>query len=297
MKKILFFFIVFFLVFHQTASAHLAGQPPFFKMNGKYSTLYPIQSTTTSPEFVLPQDLGPGNYLINQPIEFEIDEKDLQKIVPLDIIQKTKFEWDFGDLQNGVGLKNTHSYTKVGSYILKIYVDTSAFEKNSPKQLLQSVLFHIVKDKNYQLPKAVIHVNGETENVDPQKNIFQVNFSQPVNLDATYSVTKSSKIVSYFWDFDDDSSSKEAVVSHQYRTPREFAAPALRVIDANGFIADTYVGMKNNPNITNHPNIRNDVIKQIGNLETVDFKKIAGVFLLICIILLLVGLKMKKRSN
>src|SRR5437868_5068562 len=103
MKKLLLvFFITAFLLFKPpSASAHLIGQASFFKMNGKYTNLYPVQTTSIS-SFILPQDTSPDNYLVNTPIKLEMDTSKLQ--IPQEIIDKTKFDWDFGDGTRGKSL-------------------------------------------------------------------------------------------------------------------------------------------------------------------------------------------------
>ena len=134
---------IFGFLVTQNVSAHLAGQPPFFKVNGKFSDLYRVP-TTSLPTFNLPQDGFSEPFLINESINFEIDKTLLP--VPPDIADQTEFTWDFGDGSSGTGLKNTHQYKKMGSFILVI----SAKYKGdaAPPQLLQSLLLNIVPDKN-----------------------------------------------------------------------------------------------------------------------------------------------------
>lgn len=251
MRKIVTLLLVFlyFVVLPQLSFAHMPGQPPFFKINDKYSDFYPVQSlSVSSPEFELPQDIAPENYVVNEPIEFEIDTKSFQAFVPEEIVKKTKFIWDFGNGAKGEGLKNTHIYKKIGSYVLTIDADTSTFEKGVSPQVIQSVLLRILPDKNYQMPKAVIRVNGKEESRDPKTNVlenaFEVNLNNKVKLEV--SLSGRSNVTSYFWDLGDGETSKDSTVEHQYKDPPEILFPAVRIRDKNGFIVDTSVGLRHN---------------------------------------------------
>lgn len=223
-------------------SAHLFGQPPFFKVNGAYSNLYAVPLTSLS-DFNLPQDQSPANYLVNQPINFEFDVSRLP--APADVVKKTQFTWDYGDGSKGEGLKNTHTYTKIGSYFLTV----DAFDGTTPQpQLLESVLVNVLPDNSYQLPKAVIKVNGQGSS-DPLTDIKVFPFDQNIQLDGTASTANSSKVVSYFWDFGDQQSSTDPSPTHFYPGNQTQIFPVLRVKDANGFIADSYLEIENQKNV------------------------------------------------
>src|SRR5581483_363653 len=207
MKKIILsiFVLLYVIVLPQPVAAHLAGQPPFFKVNGTFSGYYPVYSSSLS-DFPLPQDVGPSNYLVNQTIDFEIDTKELMRIIPQDIIRATKFVWDFGDGTKGEGLKNTHSYKKMGSYVLIITADTSAIDKTIPPQVLQSIMLYIVPEKEYKLPKSVILVNGKGSK-DPVTDVLIYKFGDTFTFDGSKSEGGDSTITSYFWDFGDGQTS------------------------------------------------------------------------------------------
>lgn len=212
--------------------AHLPGQPPFFKINGVYSQLYFVPTTSLS-DFPLPQDGAPANYLVNQPIHFELDINRLPPAPP-GALEKTKFLWDFGDGVSGTGLTNTHSYSKIGSYLLSIHID----DGSAPTpQLLESVMLNILPNSNYQLPKAVIEVDGKQGQGMPTP-LLAAQFGQSLHLDASHS---SGKIVSYFWDFGDQKSSTQVAEDHFYPGDLTQVFPVLRIQDSNGFISDTFV--------------------------------------------------------
>ena len=121
---IIFFVVCLFFGVPEQASAHLPGQPPYFKINGVYSDLYQMQSVF--PEIELPQDISRETYLINEPIDFVIDIAKLQQVVPEQIIKKTTFTWKFGDgafADNKSPVQHAYSYVPpsgkvVGSLVL-----------------------------------------------------------------------------------------------------------------------------------------------------------------------------------
>jgi ABC-type nickel/cobalt efflux system permease component RcnA len=227
--------IVFALIFAVAAQAHSVGQPSFFKVDGRYAGYYDV--LLSSPFFDVPQDRAPEDYLVDQALDFEIDIVPLQ--VSPSVLQQTTFNWDFGDGTTAQGLKNTHRYTRPGSYVVRI----AASYGNGQQQLIESALVQILPYANYQLPKAAILTNGE------QESEILLPFSRPVPLDATRSVAATPN-VSYTWDFDDQTSSNQPVVQHRYDQGDEHddwqtAYVLLRVKDGNGFFSDAYVELVN----------------------------------------------------
>jgi len=223
------------------ARAHLAGQPPFFKINSTYSGYYPVPISSV-PDLAMPQDIAPANYLVNESIDFEIDAKALG--VPQAVVDKSVFSWEYGDGQKATGLKNSHSYTKMGSYVLLIYV---SYTDLPAPQLLQTVLLNILPDKNYQLPQAIIKVNNQRVK-DPIVDTLEFSFKKPLTFDAQTSEPQS-QIISYFWDFGDAKSSTEVVVDHKYSEALGgIVYPVLRIKDRNGFQSDAFVQINRNEN-------------------------------------------------
>ena len=231
------FLIVFAAVFSLfvlagTAYAHGLNQPSFFKIDGQLVGYNDVLFISTF--FEVPQDKAPENYLVNQELDFEIDVIPLQ--VAPDVLQQTTFNWDFGDGTTAQGLKNSHRYTRPGSYVVNI---TSTYG-NGPPQQIESALVEILPYKGYQLPKAVILVNGS------QNPAVVLPFTQPISFDATKS-SSSSKIVSYTWDFNDQTSGTQPVCQHRYDKPTDWqmAFVLLRVKDDRGFFSDTCVELIN----------------------------------------------------
>ncbi len=232
-----------FTLFPKMAEAHLVGQPPFLKINGAYANLYPVPLTSLN-NFDLPQDLAPDNYLINQSISFVLDQTRLP--APPEVIAKTKFDWDFNDGIHAQGLTTRHQFTNIGSYIVKVYAD----DGTTPKpQLIESVLINILPDKSYQLPQAIITVNGK-QSKDLLTDILQFSFKNQLNFDGSKSSSQNS-IVEYFWDFGDQKSSSGSTQTHSYPSDLSQTFVVLRVKDQNGFLADQFVEIQNSLNEQN----------------------------------------------
>lgn len=232
--------VTYFLLFPKNASAHLFGQPPFFKINNEYSNFYHVPLTSLY-DFGLPQDAAPKNYLVGEQISFGFDENRLP--APPDVVEKTKFIWDFGDGESGSRLSNTHTYKKMGSYIITIYADDGT---TPTPQLLESVLVNILPDQNYPLPKAVITVDG-IQSKDPLTDILHFPLTNSLQYSASESKDEKTSITSYTWDFGDQKSSDKKVNSHSYSKDTQEVFVVLRIKDSNNFIADDFVEIKNGP--------------------------------------------------
>lgn len=225
-----------------TAFAHTAGQMPFFKVNGVFSNLYSVPTTSLN-DFGLPQDDSPDLYLVNQSIDFELDTARLP--IPQEILQSTTFNWDFGDgSKKSGGLKESHVYSKSGSYILEISAQTKQI---SEPQLLQSTIIHVVPTKPYQLPKSIIHVNGQSVK-DPLVDVIKIEFGQDFTLDATSSLDGSGKIVSFQWDLGDGKTDSNPLLTYVYKKEQYAYFPVLRVKDSNGLISDSFLQVTNSLN-------------------------------------------------
>jgi hypothetical protein len=287
-KKVLYslIFILYSLILPASASAHLAGQPPYFRIDGQYSPLYPVPLTSLS-DFPLPQDMAPGTYLINQNLHMDMDITRLP--APPDVVKKTQFSWDFGDGDKGAGLSQDHTYKKMGSYILTI----KAFDGTTPApQLLESVLINVLPDWNYKLPVAVIKVEGQ-QSKDPLTDILRMPLGRSLHFDASSSKADSSRIVSYFWDFGDQKSSSQVTEDHSYTKDTTQIFPVLRVKDANGFIADNFVEVENqlvtDGAVSSNPNVQAPSNTKKGYTTPV----ILG----LAAVLIIGGMALKKRSK
>ena len=239
MKKIIILTAIIFISTTRTY-AHLAGQQPFFKINGQYANLYSVPLTSLY-NFDLPQDSASENYLVNQTINFELDKNRLP--APAAVIEKTKFNWDFTDGEHSQGLTVQHKFSKVGSYIIKIYAD----DATTPKpQLIESTLINIIPSKDYSLPQAKIVINGQSSK-DPLTDILKGDFKNEFQLDGSTS-SSSNKIEEYFWDFGDQKSATGSNTTHLYSQDLSQVFVVLRVKDSQGFIADNFVELLNEQN-------------------------------------------------
>jgi hypothetical protein len=217
--------------------AHQSGQQSFFQINDKHPNPYAVTSTSLNV-FNLPEDLAAENYLVNQSLEMEM-EPALLPVLP-EIVNKTNFIWDFGDGFKGTDLKNTHTYQKMGSYILTIQAQYGADQP----QIIQSVLINILPDANYQIPIYRISVNGQ-ESKDPLVDVIKLKFGSEFEFKGVVVNKPTSQVRSYFWDFGDQQSSQEKEPKHSYNQDLGQVFPILRVIDNNGFISDSFVEIEN----------------------------------------------------
>ena len=218
--------------------AHMLGQQSFFKMNDVYTSLYHVPSTSLE-NFVLPQDSAPQKYLINEEISFEIDTTKLPMMSNA-TLATTQFQWNFGDGQQFEGLKTTHAYTRMGSYILQIYADDGS---GTSPILLQSLLVIIIPDKAYRLPKAIIRIN-DVLSKDSLTDPLSFSFANPLFFDGSKS-TSPVPITSFQWDFGDMNTAGEKSIRHTYKDDLRIVFPVLRIKNKDGFISDTFVQINN----------------------------------------------------
>lgn len=251
LSVILSLFALFSFAFpQQNVYADPGGLTPFLNINGSYELLYPISiSSLPYAIFPIPLYAAPDNYLINQPLNFTLDTN-LMPVTQQDL-QQAQFEWDFGDGTKADGLENTHTYTKIGSYSMTIRIKNAPhymqLNSSDPTIPFNAVVINILPYTGYQLPQAAIQVNHKSVS-DPLTNTLQFDFSKKLLFDASGSKQGSVPIVSYFWDFGDQTSSTQAIVSHMLESSDQTAGQTysvLRVKDANGFLSDTYVEIDN----------------------------------------------------
>jgi hypothetical protein len=291
MKKLLIVLSSFllFIVHRSSTSAHLPGQPPFFKVNGVYSAYYPVSGTSLE-DFILPQDIAVDKYVINEEIVFEIEREQLP--VPQEIVEKTKFVWKFGDGTEAEGLINNHVYTKPGSYILFIYADTSSFEKGVEPQLIQSTLINVFSKSDDEAPRAVIKINNRGV-TDPSAEWLTFNPGEKLTFDASNS-SSARGITEYIWDFGDGSSATGRVVTHTYKDI-PLVLPVLRIKTADGFIADNFVEVQN---IEDGYTQSKDISTEDGNRNSVILKNksaILSILVVVSLVSVMILLKRKKK--
>jgi hypothetical protein len=216
----------------------------FFKINGQLALVYPIARQSSVKDFALPDYKSSRDFLINQKIDIEIDPTVLETAyikAHNSTIPDARFIWKFGDGQSSYGTKNRHSYTRAGSYLLSVYIESKLFDD---PLLFKTVLIHVLPNRAYKLPKAVVTVNNQ---LIPEHfhGRLKISFTEKVQLEGTNSVSGSSKIISYFWDLSDRASSQDPKLKHAYNRASYNAIPILRVKDSRGFISDASVEIIN----------------------------------------------------
>jgi len=235
---------ILFLVFFSLpsfASAHIAGQPPFFLMNDKYADFYPVY-TTSLPNFTLPQDIAPETYVVNEEIVMEIETEILP--FPSEITEQITFTWDFGDGQKASGINNVHRYQNPGTYLLTIQADYNGYEDEYTQPTLQAVVIHIKSHEAFKLPQAVISVNGKNIS-DPLTDVLSFPKGTALTFSAKNSLPGDSSFSEYIWDMGDGIEKKGDTVTYTPSQDKTYIFPFLRIKTSDGYFSDTYVQIEN----------------------------------------------------
>jgi len=125
----------------------------------------------------------------------------------------TDYFWDFGDGANATGIIANHAYAENGTYIITL----TATDNEGLKSTLQSTITIQNRPPTAQFTKsAQIVYTGET-----------------ILFNATASFDPDGTIVSYYWDFDDETNAVGATVNHSY-THTGIYSVKLNVIDNDG---------------------------------------------------------------
>jgi hypothetical protein len=251
MKTVFFWLILALLIsglirpaYAQQEHRHGAHETAFFKINGQQAILYPIAKRSSLANFTLPDYKGSADFLVNQRIDVEINTQVLETEFIKShnsTIPDAKFIWELGDGKRAFGTKNRHSYARAGSYLLSVYIESRLFDA---PLLFKTILIHVLPYKNYRLPRAVITINNRPAS-DHLQDGLRISFADPIQLEATRSVSGSSKITTFFWDLSDRTSSRSPKLKHVYNRASYNATPILRVKDSRGFISDASVEIIN----------------------------------------------------
>lgn len=248
------FILCFLFIVPSQVNAHLAGQPPYLRINGQYTNLYPVP-VSSADTFNLPQDLAQGTFTVGEKLQFVMESDKLP--APPEVIKKTTFTWDFGDGSPTLtGLQAEHTYTRMGSFVQIIYADDGTL---SQPQLLSSVLINVLPSTDYKLPTPKIYVNQLSPD-DPLTQPLKFDLTKPLQFDGSKSQDGTGKIVSYEWDMGDGTTKTSPLFQSSYSSQTNQVFPVLRIKDENGFIADTYIELE-----TGNPVENNAIIRATSN--------------------------------
>jgi hypothetical protein len=231
-------------VYFQEGHKHGVHNADFFKINGQKAIAYTIAKQRSSASFTLPDFKCPGDFLVNQVIDIEIDPS----VLETDYIKShnstipdARFVWRFGDGRRSSGTRNKHRYARAGSYFLSVYIESKQFDAPI---LFKTLLIHVLPNRAYKLPRAVIKINNRSI-PEHFHDTLKISFAEPIQLEGTGSIHGSSKITNYYWDLSDRSSSRDPKLRHSYNRSSYNATPILRVTDSRGFISDASVEIIN----------------------------------------------------
>ena len=245
------------------AEAHFGGVP-VIKINNKATALYTTEEIASVGEYSIPSDVGAENYLVNKSVTFQADKDRLP--FPEEVVDKATYEWDFGDGNKAKGEKVQHAYNKIGSYEIILRIDFPKEFETDPESVgsnaemfgftpvsdqQQFALVHIVPDKDYQVPKIVVKVDGKEIN-DPKERIELTFFNKigpyyiPKSISFDASGSKgSAKIKEYLWSFEYDNTRKGAKTTYAVKDDYFVYDVGLRMIDENNFMSATFIKLYN----------------------------------------------------
>ncbi len=172
------------------------------------------------PKVVIDANSDEGNYYIGK--EYTFDGSGSTS--PSGAI--SKYSWDFGDGTTASTRTVSHTFTRLGKYI--IVLETEDIEKAKG---IGSVEIEVKKPDSP--PKAVITPNPDF--ADSKRTYIEGTAPFSVNLNALASTDEDNDIIDYRWDFDSDGDidSSGDIATFTYNTPGEYVA-VLFVTDAAG---------------------------------------------------------------
>lgn len=256
-------------LFSKEILAH-SGGIPFVKMNGQETKVYTKEEFASIGDTPIPSDIAPENYLVNQTISFEVDPEKLP--YPKEVLEQATYSWNFGDGREIRGNKVEHSYPKMGSYIVDVLIDYGDLSRfnyygDSPPPT-QSIMVHILPNKDYKLPQPVIKINNQfpelvsmrsgfaTDSAMITRNNFKTDLNNRLTFDASDSKSGTTKIKKYQWDFGQGTEGTKKTDTYRYKLPQYYVTAILRVEDENGYVVDTFVDLQNTgKNEENNPEV------------------------------------------
>lgn len=246
-------FLIIILLFIVPSSSHgHSGGGSVAQIDGEKTKKYTDAEYSQIGDEIIPEDIAPGKYIVKNTILFEVDTQNLP--VSEDTLKNTTYTWDFGDGKKSSGESVEHVFTKAKSYIVNLEIKYAKPSKESypsgsemgtnplPETQSQSILIHVLPDKNYKIPTAKIVIDGK-EIKDPIKdrpkfkfynNFLFFKWAKTFTFDASKS-SGSEKITSYKWDFGEDQTLEKAMVRYKFKEKSFFYSVGLKITDRNGF--------------------------------------------------------------
>jgi large repetitive protein len=171
----------------------------------------------------------------------------------------TNFSWNFGDGNIDYGESVTHTYSKSGTYIVELSIDTDSKAECSSTSIKKTVY---VND-------APIAVAG---------NDLLSNKNQMLQFDASKSYDPNGKITKYKWNFADGTVKEGINVFHSFKTAGKYDV-VLTITDEtnlsnNSAIDELQVDVNDPPtgeiNIPKYSFVGKSVLIEVENLNDVD---------------------------
>src|SRR3989344_1203288 len=177
----------------------------------------------------------PVNAQVNQAVYFDGSLSTDDKGV-------VSYSWDFGDNNFGNNAQTTHAYAAAGNYIAKLTVtDAQGLTHTSS---VNGVVTAALAGNQAPVASALV---GTTISNSANSQIINVNAGQVVYFESLS--TDDKAIVSYFWDFGDNSNDNKFSTQHVYSAVGQYTI-ILTVRDAEGLADTKQFTIKVNPKDT-----------------------------------------------
>jgi hypothetical protein len=226
--------LFFMLLNPGQTEAHIGGGPPFLKANGKYVPANQYYQGDTLLNVA--QDLPIDNFIVKQPIKFEIDLDQMQKqtTIPPEQVQQLEFRWSWADgntFQNqdknyASGSTYTRTFSQPGTSLL---ITEARAPGDDQWILIDTTQVNVVPNSSYITPQVTIHVGTQDNNA--QKAVI---------LYSDAKVDKSSAKNIYLWDFNDGKTYHGSSVTRTFADVNKYGIATIynRIIDGNGIMTD-----------------------------------------------------------
>lgn len=195
---------------------------------------------------------GPSESVVKQPASYDGRRSQSSNRI-------VRYEWDFGDGGRASGNSVSHTFTKTGTYTIKLTVTDSQGLRDSTK-----ITTRIKDQPNPDTPPVPV-INGP----------FYAKVGEPTTFDAKRS-TSVNKIVSRDWYFGDGTDASGNEVTHIYNDAGTFQV-FLTLVDTKGLrgSTDQYIQIRKNidPDEPPKPVITCPDQEQVGEPVTFDASK------------------------